>query len=298
MFLKIKILLYLLYIFLHIFSNALNAQNLNFNSNNDQSPIEVSANKGIEWQREEKIFIARGSAKAIQGDIKVYADELIAHYRDIDGQNADVYRVDALGNVIIYSKNETARGSAAVYDFEKDVLVMEGSPSILDTPDGKVISYETIQFWGKDDIALAKGNAQAERDNNKLFADMLVARFQTGNEKSINNDNQNQENARISMIEGYGNVRLETKSGEVILGERGKYDLISEVAILDGNVRVKSENSQMKGGFAVIDTAKGVSTLYPSATESGYSRPGKKPRVSAVLVPKPKRVKNLIDSDP
>ena len=297
MFSKIKILLYLLNIFLHIFSNTLNAQNLNFNSNNDQNPIEVSANKGIEWQREEKIFIARGSAKAIQGDIKVYADELIAHYRDIDGQNTDVYRVDALGNVIIYSKNETARGSAAVYDFEKDVLVMEGSPSILDTPDGKVISYETIQFWGKDDIALAKGNAQAERDNNKLFADMLVARFQTGNEKSINNDNQNQENARISMIEGYGNVRLETKSGEVILGERGKYDLISEVAILDGNVRVKSENSQMKGGFAVIDTSKGVSTLYPSAIESGYPRPGQKPRVSAVLVPKPKRVKNLIDSD-
>ena len=196
--------------------------------------------------------------------------------------------MDALGNVIIYSKNETARGSAAVYDFEKDVLVMEGSPSILNTPDGKVISYETIQFWGKDDIALAKGNAQAERDNNKLFADMLVARFQTDNAKNINNDNQNQEDARISMIEGYGNVRLETKSGEVILGERGKYDLISEVAILDGNVRVKSENSQMKGGFAVIDTSKGVSTLYPSAIESGYSRPGQKPRVSAVLVPKPK----------
>ena len=63
------------------------------------------------------------------------------------------------------------------------------------------------------------------------------------------------------------------------------------------NVRVKSENSQMKGGFAVIDTAKGVSTLYPNAVESGYSRPGDKPRVSAVLVPKPKRVKNLIDSD-
>ena len=120
MFSKIKILLYLLNIFLHIFSNTLNAQNLNFNSNNDQNPIEVSANKGIEWQREEKIFIARGSAKAIQGDIKVYADELIAHYRDIDGQNTDVYRVDALGNVIIYSKNETARGSAAVYDFEKE----------------------------------------------------------------------------------------------------------------------------------------------------------------------------------
>jgi len=290
---KIKILLCILPSFLLIFS-MLNAQNLNFNKNNDQNPIEVSANKGIEWQREEKVFIARGSAKAIQGDIKVYADELIAHYRDDDGQDTDVYRVDALGNVIIISKSETARGSAAVYDFEKDVLVMEGNPSSLETEDGKVISYDTIQFWGKEEIALAKGNALAERDNNKLFADMLVARFQ---KKNNNNVNVNESDTRISMIEGYGNVRLETKSGEIIIGERGKYDLISEVAILDGNVRVKSENSQMKGGFAVIDTAKGVSTLYPNAVESGYSRPGDKPRVSAVLVPKPKRVKNLIDSD-
>ncbi len=290
---KIKILLCILPSFLLIFS-MLNAQNLNFNKNNDQNPIEVSANKGIEWQREEKVFIARGSAKAIQGDTKVYADELIAHYRDDDGQDTDVYRVDALGNVIIISKSETARGSAAVYDFEKDVLVMEGNPSSLETEDGKVISYDTIQFWGKEEIALAKGNALAERDNNKLFADMLVARFQ---KKNNNNVNVNESDTRISMIEGYGNVRLETKSGEIIIGERGKYDLISEVAILDGNVRVKSENSQMKGGFAVIDTAKGVSTLYPNAVESGYSRPGDKPRVSAVLVPKPKRVKNLIDSD-
>ena len=199
-----------------------------------------------------------------------------------------------MGNVIIISKSETARGSAAVYDFEKDVLVMEGNPSRLETEDGKVISYDTIQFWGKEEIALAKGNALAERDNNKLFADMLVARFQ---KKNNNNVKGNESDTRISMIEGYGNVRLETKSGEIILGERGKYDLISEVAILDGNVRVKSENSQMKGGFAVIDTAMGVSTLYPNAVESGYSRPGDKPRVSAVLVPKPKRVKNLIDSD-
>lgn len=290
---KIKILLCILPSFLLIFS-MLNAQNLNFNKNNDQNPIEVSANKGIEWQREEKVFIARGSAKAIQGDTKVYADELIAHYRDDDGQDTDVYRVDALGNVIIISKSETARGSAAVYDFEKDVLVMEGNPSSLETEDGKVISYDTIQFWGKEEIALAKGNALAERDNNKLFADMLVARFQ---KKNNNNVNVNESDTRISMIEGYGNVRLETKSGEIIIGERGKYDLISEVAILDGNVRVKSENSQMKGGFAVIDTAMGVSTLYPNAVESGYSRPGDKPRVSAVLVPKPKRVKNLIDSD-
>ena len=292
---KIKVINYILFVFLLIYFNpSLGAQTLSFKTQTETSPIEVYANNGIEWQREKKVFIARGAARAIQGDVTVFADELIAHYRETTSQETDVYRIDALGNVTIKSLSEIARGSAAVYDFELDVLVIEGSPSKLETSDGTVTSNDTIQFWGKEDIAVAKGNAFAERGNNKLLADTLVARF----------DNQNSsmtkelgKTSKISAIEGFGNVRLETNSGEIIMGDRGKYDLVSEIAVVDGNVKIRSESNQMRGGFAVVDTVKGISTLYPTSKESGYSASFAQPRVSALLVPIPKKVKQLISSD-
>ena len=276
------------------FNLSVGAQTLSFKAQTEASPIEVYANNGIEWQREKKVFIARGAARAIQGEVTVFADELIAYYRETSSQETDVYRIDALGNVTIKSLNEIARGSAAVYDFELDVLVIEGSPSKLETSDGIVTSNDTIQFWGKEDIAVAKGNAFAERGNNKLLADTLVARFDNQNSsKPEALDNT----SKISVIEGFGNVKLETNNGEIIMGDRGKYDLVSEIAVVDGNVKIRSENNQMRGGFAVVDTVKGISTLYPTLKESGYSASFAKPRVSALLVPKPKKVKQLISSD-
>lgn len=264
-----------------------NAQTLSFRSDDPDKPIEVTADRGIEWQQEEKLFIARGSARAIQGDVEVLADELIAHYRETEGGGTDVYRVDALGNVTIKSAGETATGNAAVYDFEQAVLVMEGSPVILETVDGMVKSYDTLQYWEQENVAVAVGNASATQDGQTLTADTLTARFKepvAGASSETSN-----RSGELSRLEGFGNVRLESK-GDIVLGDRGRYDLDTGIATLDGNVRITSEQNQMSGGFAVVDTKKGVSTLYASATEAGVPGPGKGPRVRALLVPRPKGV--------
>ena len=58
------------------------AQSLSFTSNDPDKPIEVTADQGIEWQQNDKLFIARGNAKAKQDDMSVTADELTAHYRE------------------------------------------------------------------------------------------------------------------------------------------------------------------------------------------------------------------------
>ncbi|NKB45993.1 MAG: hypothetical protein GKS03_17160 [Alphaproteobacteria bacterium] len=263
------------------------AQTLSFRSDDPDKPIEVVADRGIEWQQEEKRFIARGSARALQGDVEVLADELIAHYRDKDDGGTDVYRVDALGNVTIKSAGETATGAAAVYDFEQSVLVMEGSPVTLVTVDGTVTAYDTLQYWELENVAVAEGKATAVQDGQKLTADTLTARFK---EPAPGDGNDTaQRSGELDRLEGFGNVRLESK-GDIVLGDRGRYDLGSGIATLDGNVRITSDRNQLSGGFAVVDTNKGVSTLYASATEAGVPGPGKAPRVRALLVPRPKGV--------
>lgn len=263
------------------------AQTLSFKSDDPDKPIEVVANRGIEWQQEERRFIARGDAQATQGDVEVKADELVAHYRDGDGGSTDVYRVDAIGNVTIKSAGETATGSAAVYDFDQAVLVIEGSPVTLDTMDGSVTANDTIQYWEQDNVAVAEGKATAVKDGQKLTADTLTARFKEAPAGPTGGPAPR--SGELSRIEGFGNVRLESK-GDIILGDRGRYDLESGIATLDGNVRITSDKNQLSGGFAVVDTNKGVSTLYANATEAGVPGPGKAPRVRALLVPSPKGV--------
>ena len=264
-----------------------NAQTLSFRSGDPDKPIVVTADRGIEWQQEENLFIARGSARAIQGGVEVLADEIVAHYRETKGGGTDVYRVDALGNVTIKSAGETATGNAAVYDFEQAVLVMEGSPVTLETVDGTVKSYDTLQYWEQENVAVAVGNASATQDWQTVTADTLTARFKEL-DVGASSDTSNR-SGELSRLEGFGNVRLESK-GDVVLGDRGRYDLDTGMATLDGNVRITSEQNQLSGGFAVVDTKRGVSTLYANSTEAGVSGPSKGLRVRALLVPRPKGV--------
>jgi lipopolysaccharide export system protein LptA len=273
-------------------SAAASAQTLSFRSDDPDKPIEVYAERGIEWQQEDKRFIARGSAQAKQGDVEVFADELIAHYRDGEDGGTDVYRVDALGNVTIKSEGETATGSGAVYDFETAVLVIEGAPVQLRTEDSTVTAYDTIQYWEEDKVAVAEGNASATRGNQTLTADTITARFKDAPEGAASGSRSGE----LSRIEAYGNVKLETKSN-VVLGDRGRYDLDSGIATLDGNVRITSDRNQLSGGFAVVDTNTDVSTLYRSAQEAGVAGPSSGPRVRALLVPRPKGVTESPDSE-
>lgn len=275
-----------------LLSAPVSAQTLSFRSDDPDKPIEVYAERGIEWQQDDKLFIARGSAQAKQGDVEVFADELIAHYRDRDDGGTDVYRVDALGNVTIKSEGETATGSGAVYDFETAVLVIEGAPVTLQTEDSTVTAYDTIQYWEEDKVAVAEGNATATRDDQTLTADTITARFKEAAEGA----GPDSRSGELSRIEAYGNVRLETKAN-IVLGDRGRYDLDSGIATLDGNVRITSDRNQLSGGFAVVDTNRDVSTLYKSAQEAGVPGPSSGPRVRALLVPRPKGVTESPDSE-
>ena len=141
-------------------------------------PIDVTADQGFELQQDNKRVIARGNAKAVQGDVTVTSDELTADYRTkADGGN-EVYRVFAYGNVTMKSASETATGDSAVYDFDKGVLVMEGKVVTLINPEGSVTAQRALQYWSNERVAVAEGSAMAEdKDKRRLYADKLIAFF-------------------------------------------------------------------------------------------------------------------------
>src|ERR1044071_2747738 len=84
------------------------AQIVGPNAANDQ-PLNIQADSGIEWQQDQKLYIARGNAVATRGASEVRADTLIAYYRETKGAkpnsetntggNTEIYRVVAEGHV-------------------------------------------------------------------------------------------------------------------------------------------------------------------------------------------------------
>ena len=86
---------------------TVNAQSLGFSRGGD-GPIQIEADDGIEWQRANQLYVARGNARARQGSVTVEGDELIAFYRPNAAGENEIYRIDANGNVRIISENEVA----------------------------------------------------------------------------------------------------------------------------------------------------------------------------------------------
>ena len=77
------------------------AQSLNLASGAKDQPIEIIADNGIEWQQENEILIASGNAKASRDGISVEAEVIRAYYKQKPEGGADLYRLDAVGGVVL-----------------------------------------------------------------------------------------------------------------------------------------------------------------------------------------------------
>src|SRR5438034_8790463 len=94
---------------------------------NENLPMQIQADSGIEWQQNAQLYIARGNAVASRGNSEVHADTLIAHYREVKGAptasanppdnsggnpggNTEIYRVEAEGHVTMLRDGQTVVG--------------------------------------------------------------------------------------------------------------------------------------------------------------------------------------------
>lgn len=91
-----------------------------------EAPIEITADT-MEWFQDQQVAVAKGNADAVQGRYHLHADELKAFMAG--GENdaiGDIRRIDAEGNVVLTTPEETARGRSGIYDLERGVAVLIG----------------------------------------------------------------------------------------------------------------------------------------------------------------------------
>jgi len=157
----------------------------------DNSPLQIQADSGIEWQQNNQLYIARGNAVATRGPSEVHADTLIAHYREIKGgaaaapppgntaadpgSNTEIYRVEAEGHVTMLREGQTVVGDRAVYDLDQAIMVVTGKALKLTTATDVVTARDSLEWYDQKQIAVARGNAVAVRDGKTIKADILTA---------------------------------------------------------------------------------------------------------------------------
>lgn len=221
-------------------------------------PVTIEADDGIEWVRDDKLYVARGNAKAVRGDLTVSAETLTASYRAKGTGGSEVYRLEALGNVVITSTQDRAVGDRAVYDIDQSVIVLLGDGIRFENGVDTITAEDSLEYWDQRRLAVARGGAVAQREGQRIDADVLTAFFGDGPDGV----------SRVERVDAIGDVVITTPQ-EVVRGREGVYDVLRETATLAGDVRVTRGDNQLNGERAEVNLKTGISRMLPGDGSGG-----------------------------
>lgn len=299
-------------------------------------PINVTSRDGIDWNQTEKVVIARGDARAVRGDVTVTADQLIAHYRpkagsvaapkppapaeggtpavpgagDSTGAN-EIYRLEAIGNVHIFTATDQAWGDHAIYDIDQAVMLLTGHALKLVTPSDVLTARDAMEYWSQKHMSVGRGDAVVTtNDGRRVQADVLVgysldpAAPQPGGAVPKAQPVAAKPGAdpltsggKLQRVDAFGHVRVQTPT-EIVNGDRGVYIPDTGIARIVGNVHITRGENEMNGQAAIVNMHTGLATLSelpgsrveglivpnsggaPAATAPGTGATGAKPGVA------------------
>ena len=277
-------------------------------------PVTVTAAGGIDWDQKAQTVTAYDQARAVRGNVTVDADRLIAFYRkkalqpgqpaqpaaqpagpgqvgapgqagtpDETGNN-EIYRLEAIGHVHIYTATDQAWGDKALYDIDQSVLVLTGHALKLTTPTDVITARDSMEYWPQIRRSVARGDAVlTTSDGRRIAADILVGYSAPNNQPgatpasrpvqtvaatgSIPGANPGAQapdpltsSGKLKKAEAYGDVVVRTPT-ETVRGERGVYIPETGIARIVGNVRITRGDNQLNGQAAIVNMRTGLATL-------------------------------------
>jgi lipopolysaccharide export system protein LptA len=251
-------------------------------------PIAVTAQSGIEWQKQAQVYVARGNAVATRGTTTVRADILTAHYRPAKGtEGGEVYRLDADGHVTISNEADTVVGDQAAYDVGQEIAVITGRNLKLTTTNDVVTARDSFEWYDAKQIAVARGDAVAVKGDRRIRADILTAHLikekpppaaapPAAAARAANPPGAapaagppgEVANSKISRVDAQGNVLVSTPT-DIARGKYGVYDALTGIVTLLGDVTITRGQSVIRGQYAVVDLNTNVSRIMTLPAEPG-----------------------------
>lgn len=225
------------------------------------TPLEITADESLEWNRNEKYFKARKNVIAVQGQTALRAALLTALYAESGEKNVNIHTIEAEGSVRIDSGESRAYGDKATYDVKKGYAVLRGKNLKLESPDQTVTAQERMEYWVNKGELQAIGRAKAVREGDTLVADKIIALFKE--------DSKGQR--ALKSLEAIGNVVITTPD-EVLTGQRALYSADTNLAELSGDVKITRGPNVLEGDKAEVDLNTNISRMFGSQTNGGRVR--------------------------
>ena len=267
----------------------------------DEGPIRIQADSGVEWQQNQRVYIARGNAVAGRGNNEVRADTLIAYYREKagakrdpkpdtkteantglagglsaeGGDNIEIFRVEAVGNVVLKHEASTVIGEHAVYDIDQGIAMITGANLKLTTATDVVTARDSLEWYDGKQIAVARGDAVATRSGKTIKADILTAYMRKVAQPTTKQPTAKQPTAKQPQANGaalagpaVGSSALAPQSlaaneaagrGAAAGGKQGE----SQISRVDaqGHVVVSDPLNTGRGDYGVYNGDTGIATL-------------------------------------
>ena len=245
-------------------------------------PIQITASNGLEWNQKTRIITANGNAQAVRGTVTITADQLIAHYAanstgpaaqpassaanpgsdplsGLDQGQSKLTRLEAVGNVHIFTKTEQAFADHAIYHMASGELVLTGNALRLTTPSDTITAAKSLQYWSKDRRAVAIGTAQVVTKNHRsIQADQLTGYFAARPTSPTTATTSSAGKLRKVIAQGHVIVRTAT---DIATGDHGVYRPATGIAVLTGNVHITRGPNELAGGKALVNMKTGIATL-------------------------------------
>ncbi len=233
-----------------------------FGLDDNDEPIEISAENGIEWKRDARTYTARGNALAQQGDTSISADTLIAYLDDQD----ELSRWEAIGNVKIQTKRSTSYGDHAEYQEASRLLVMTGRNLKVVTDKQTVTARDQIEYWRDKDAVVAKGAVVIVREDKEttIRSDQATGYFRDKVDDPATPEDESSDGSELYQVDAAGHVRVDRKE-QTAFSDKLAYNPDTEIAILTGNVVINSKENRYTGGRAELDLKNDISRLLPAA---------------------------------
>lgn len=246
----------------------------------ENEPLVVTAEEMLQWDREGKTYTARGSAVATQGEASLRGEVLIARYgAGVQGRGSKIERIDARGQVLFSDQGSSVSGETGFYDIASGFAELRGGNLRLVSGSDVVTARERMTYNALKSEMRAYGNAMAVRGEDRIKADILVARFSKDPQGKM----------KMQEVEALGNVVITTPK-ERITSDNAIYEVRKNIATVIGNVTIRQGDNELTGAKGQVDLNRNVSMLFAHEgghiqnTENGVSASGG--RVKGVFYPK------------
>lgn len=134
----------------------------------DKTPIEVTADNALEWDRANRTFTASGNAMITQGGSSITAPTITARYDE--GDNIIIRQVTAEPAAVLKQPNETLAAQTVTADFTNGVLdKVTATENVILTTDKETLYGDKAIYNAGERVITVTGNVRIEQGQNLLI---------------------------------------------------------------------------------------------------------------------------------